>query len=71
MTDSPLAAAHQHLVSAVEELSAVGVGATNGELLSVLTLCEGVARRLDQLTVTTIAALERRGSFTERGYRNA
>ena len=31
------------------------------ELVSVLTLCEGVARRLDRVTVDAVAALERRG----------
>lgn len=31
-------------------------------------LCEGATRQLDTLTVSTIATLQRRGTFTERGY---
>jgi len=33
-------------------------------------LCEGAGRRLDRTVVHTVAALERRGVFTERGYRS-
>ena len=48
--------------------AAAGAGASDDELLSVLLLCEGAARRLDRLVVDTVAALQRRGSFAERGY---
>ena len=41
------------------------------EALSVLTLCEGVARRLDRVVVGIVADLVRRGVFAERGYRDA
>ena len=41
------------------------------ELLSVLTICEGATRRLDQVAVAAVATLERRGTFTERGYKSA
>ena len=40
------------------------------ELVSLLTVCEGAARRLDRVTVDTVAALERRGTFSERGYKS-
>jgi hypothetical protein len=43
--------------------------ATDNELLSVLTVAEGVSRQLDQVTVSTVAVLQRRGAFTERGYK--
>jgi 5-methylcytosine-specific restriction protein A len=43
--------------------------ATDAELLSVLTVAEGLCRRLDQVTVSTVAVLQRRGSFGERGYK--
>jgi len=70
MSTGPLVSAHQHLAAAIDELSAAAAGATDDELLSLLTLCEGVTRRLDRLTVDTVATLERRGTFTERGYRS-
>ncbi len=38
------------------------------ELLSVLSVTEGLSRQLDHLTVSTTAALQRRGTFAERGY---
>ena len=42
--------------------------ADDAELLAILTLCEGMSRRLDRLAVSTVSALERRGTFAERGY---
>jgi hypothetical protein len=55
----------------VNELCAAAeVGATDEELLSVLTLCERMTRRLDQLVVGAVCTLERRGSFAERGYKS-
>ena len=63
--------AHQRLAEAVDQLGVVaGPSGGDDELLSVLRLCEGVARRLDQITVDTIAVLIRRGVFTERGYKS-
>ena len=70
MPDSPLATAHRHLGTALDELTAATDHATDTDLLSVLTLCEGLTRRLDQLTVTAVATLQRRGTFAERGYRS-
>ncbi|GAA1306226.1 HNH endonuclease signature motif containing protein [Pseudonocardia xinjiangensis] len=68
VSDSPLTTAHRLLVEAIDALSAATDAATDDELLSVLTLCEGTSRRLDRLTVATVATLERRGTFAERGY---
>ena len=72
MASSPVVAAHGHLTEAVDELSAACTPtATADDLLSVLTIGEGVARRLDQIVVAVVADLLRRGTFAERGYRNA
>ncbi|WP_214368699.1 HNH endonuclease signature motif containing protein [Pseudonocardia sp. H11422] len=71
MSDSALATAHRLLIQAVDELcAAAGSGASDAELLAVLTLCEGMTRRLDRLAVGTVSTLERRGSFAERGYKS-
>ncbi|MBC3190239.1 DUF222 domain-containing protein [Pseudonocardia sp. C8] len=70
MPSDRLAAAHRLLTEAIAALDeAAGPAASDDELLSVLTLCEGAVRRLDRVTVATIGALERRGTFAERGYR--
>ncbi|MBC3191845.1 DUF222 domain-containing protein [Pseudonocardia sp. C8] len=70
MPSDRLAAAHRLLTEAITALDeAAGPAGSDDELLSVLTLCEGAVRRLDRVTVATIATLERRGTFTERGYR--
>ncbi|WP_344026933.1 HNH endonuclease signature motif containing protein [Pseudonocardia kongjuensis] len=55
-------------VAALE--SAADPAADAGDLLSVLTLCEETTRRLDRAAVATIATLDRRGTFAERGYRS-
>jgi 5-methylcytosine-specific restriction protein A len=70
VSDSPLTSAHRLLNEEVDALSAATDAATDDELLSVLTLCEGTSRRLDRLTVATVATLERRGTFAERGYKS-
>src|SRR4029079_18614241 len=41
------------------------------ERIAVLRLCETVVRQLDQVTVATVAGLDRDGAFVERGYRSA
>jgi Domain of unknown function (DUF222) len=70
--DSLLAHAHHLFTEAVDTLAtAAGTGAGDDELLSALTLCEGAVRRLDRVTVTALADLERRGVFAERGYRSS
>jgi hypothetical protein len=61
--------AHRLLSEAVDALAAAaGPAATDDELLSVLTSCEGIARRLDRLVVGTVAAVQQRGFLAERGY---
>ncbi|OZM78950.1 hypothetical protein CFP66_28790 [Pseudonocardia sp. MH-G8] len=64
-------AAYERLHEAIEELrtAAESALASDGELMSVLSVTEGVSRQLDYLTVSTTAALQRRGTFAERGYR--
>ncbi|MGH8964906.1 MAG: DUF222 domain-containing protein, partial [Actinomycetes bacterium] len=66
-----VAHAHRLLEAAMGELRAAAEStqAGDGELLSVLTLAEGLSRQLDQITVATVATLQRRGTFTERGYK--
>jgi 5-methylcytosine-specific restriction protein A len=72
MSGSPVATAHRLLSEAIDALAAAAdAGATDAELLSVLTVCEGLNRRLDHLTVSTISTLQRRGTFAERGYKSA
>jgi hypothetical protein len=70
--DSPVAEAHRLLAEAVDALSAAAESGAAGdaELLSALTLCEGVTRRLDRLTLATVSTLQRRGAFAERGYKS-
>jgi len=69
VSGSPVVAAHRLVVEAVDALAgAAGPASTSDEALSVLTVCEGVARRLDRLGV--VADLVRRGVFAERGYRD-
>ncbi|OZM75886.1 HNH endonuclease signature motif containing protein [Pseudonocardia sp. MH-G8] len=68
---SAVAAAYERLHEAIEELrtAAESALASDNELLSVLSVTEGVSRQLDYVTVSTTAALQRRGTFAERGYR--
>ncbi|MGE3836212.1 MAG: DUF222 domain-containing protein [Acidimicrobiia bacterium] len=71
MSPTPLARA-RHLADALlAELAAVGgPGAGDEELLGLLTVCEGAARLLERVSVGAITDLQRRGVFTERGYRS-
>jgi len=71
MNGSPLALAHRALVDAIDALAAASDSAAHPEeVLSVLTIAEGLTRRLDHLSVTRIADLDRRGVFADRGYRS-
>ena len=70
MTESPLAAAQRLFAQAVDALRGVAETGTPDERVSVLTLCEGVARQLDQVMVATVAGLDRDGVFAERGYKS-
>ncbi|MFP5020107.1 HNH endonuclease signature motif containing protein [Pseudonocardia phyllosphaerae] len=72
MPSDRLANAHRLLTEAMSTLAAAaGPGADAADRLSVLTLCAGVRRQADQLTVSTLADLDREGAFADRGYRSA
>lgn len=71
MSDVRVAAAHDRLIEAVEELRAATSGAGDTEQLSVLVACEAAHRRLDHLSVGTLAAAERRNVFISRGYKSS
>ncbi|MDN5913798.1 MAG: HNH endonuclease [Pseudonocardia sp.] len=71
MSDGRVAAAHDRLIEAVEELRAATTGAGDAEQLSVLIACEAGRRRLDHLSVGTLATVERRDVFTSRGYKSS
>src|SRR6187200_1535581 len=60
-----------HLSSQVVQTlrTATGNMASDDELVSALTVCEATARQLDRIVVDTVAALQRRGTFAERGYK--
>ena len=68
MTESPSAAAQRLLMQAADAVVAVARSGSDAELVTLLTTCEAVVRRLDRVTVDAVAALDRRGAFTERGY---
>jgi 5-methylcytosine-specific restriction protein A len=57
------------LGQAIDAVRVAMAGATDEELVALLGLCEGAARRLDRVTVDAVADLERRGVFAARGYR--
>ena len=71
VTESPLAAAQRLFAQAVDALRGVAEAGAPDERVSVLRLCESTARRLDQVTVATVAGLDRDGVFAERGYKSA
>ena len=71
MSAGPLATAHRLLAQAVDALRAVAESGADADLVSLLTVCEGAARRLDQVTVATRGRPgARRGTFSERGYKS-
>lgn len=66
-----LAGAQELAERLLAELVAVsGSSAADDEVLSVLTVCEGVSRGVERFSVGVIADLQRRGTFAERGYRS-
>jgi 5-methylcytosine-specific restriction protein A len=72
VTDTALSSAHRLMTQAMDAVrAAAGPAASDDELMSVLGLCEGVVRQLDRVTVDAVAGLERRGVFTERGYKSS
>ncbi|MDT7580500.1 MAG: hypothetical protein QOK35_1764 [Pseudonocardiales bacterium] len=68
MTESAFAAADRLLAQALAALDACAEAGGDAELIAVLTCCEGAVRRLDRITVSAVARLERSGAFAERGY---
>ena len=68
MSESPSAAAQRLLMQAADAVMAVARSGSDAELVTLLTTCDAVVRRLDRVTVDAVAALERRGAFAERGY---
>ena len=72
MSERPLETASRLFAQAVAALrEAAGPSAGEADLLGVLTVSEGVRRALDRAGVTALADLERRGTFSERGYRSS
>lgn len=69
MSLGPLADAQRQLGSALDALRAAGAGACGAQLLSLVTVCEGATRQLDRLVVDAVAAAQRQGVFTDRGYK--
>ncbi|GAA1265075.1 HNH endonuclease signature motif containing protein [Pseudonocardia aurantiaca] len=71
MSENPVALACRRLQAAVDELRAAAESplATDDELLSVLTVAEGLSRQLDHVVVSTVATVQRRGAFSARGYK--
>ena len=69
VSESRLVSAHRLVEEALGGLAAAAETASDDELVSLLAVCEGASRRLEQLSVAAIGALCRRGVFAERGYR--
>jgi Domain of unknown function (DUF222) len=70
VTETPLERAHRLMTEAADVLAGVVASGTDGELLSVITMCEGATRSQDRVAVDAVAALQRRGFFLERGYKS-
>lgn len=72
MSDDPARRAAQRIDAALAGLAELaGPGTGDGDLLTLLTLCEAAVRRIDRLLVGALAEVERRGVFAERGYRSS
>jgi 5-methylcytosine-specific restriction protein A len=72
VSERPLETASRLFAQAVAALrEAAGPSAGEADLLGVLTVSEGVRRALDRAGVAALADLERRGTFSERGYRSS
>ena len=70
MTNTALTTADRLLGQAFAALAAVTASGSDDDLLAVLTRCETVARRADQVTVSAVAGLQQRGVLDGRGYRS-
>jgi 5-methylcytosine-specific restriction protein A len=71
MSTASLIDAHRLLLQAVDALDQAAGPSGDAELVSVITLCETVVRRLDRVTVDAVAALEQRGVFAAKGHKSA
>jgi Domain of unknown function (DUF222) len=72
VSERSLEVANRLFSQAIEALrEAAGPAASEADLLGVLTVGEGVRPALDQAGVSALADLERRGTFSERGYRSS
>ncbi len=71
MTEAGFAIVDRLLAQAFDALSAVVESGSDAELVAVLSRCEAAVCRLDEVTVSAVAGLERRGAFAERGYRTS
>ena len=70
MTETQRERAHRLLAGALDALSTLADTGSDTDLLSVITMGEGATRRIDRATVDAVAALQRRGFFTDKGYKS-
>jgi hypothetical protein len=70
VTETPLLTAQRLFTQALDAAAAAVGSGTDDEVVSLLAVCERAVRRLDRVAVDAVAALERRGTFAERGYRS-
>src|SRR4051794_7894253 len=69
MLPDPMADARRLLGEAVDALAAAaGHGASAGDLVEALRVCEAMTRRLEHVGVGVVADLQRQGTFAEHGY---
>ena len=69
--DTTIAALDRLLTQAFDALDVIAETGADVDLVALLTRCENATRRLDRTTVSTVAALERRGVFAEKGYKSS
>ncbi|MBW0114376.1 hypothetical protein [Pseudonocardia abyssalis] len=61
-------AQHQHLADALDTVAAATSTAPESDLISLLTLCEGVTRRFEAISTAAVAVVDNQGTFLTRGY---
>ncbi|MFC4945235.1 HNH endonuclease signature motif containing protein [Pseudonocardia sp. GCM10023141] len=70
MSPATVADAHRLLAEATAALRSVAENGSDDVRLAALRVGEGVGRQLTVLAVDTVAELQRRGAFVERGYKS-
>src|SRR5690349_13499792 len=71
MDAGPVDTARDRLQQAIAQLTdAAGPAASPDEVIDMLRVCEEARRALDRAVVNVTADLQRRGTFTDRGYRS-